>query len=269
MTVIWPVDDLKISHENGDTVDALIRNISKRYRKEADLTIHRGKLNEYLGMKLDYQEQEKVKIDMTDYLKKIMDDFPDKYQGEAITPAANHIFGVNKTAHKLSERDSQAFHTIVVKVLLLYKRLRPDILDGVAFLTTRVREPDEDDNKKLGRILKYISGTRDIILALESDGTGTVKWWVDAEFAVHHDMKSHTGGMITMGQGALYSAANKQKLNTKSLTEAELVGVDDIMPQILWMQYFLEAQGMKVSDNVVYQDNQSVVRLEKWKSINW
>ena len=53
------------------------------------------------------------------------------------------------------------------------------------------------------------------------------------------------------------------KLNTKSSTEAELVGVDDLMNQILWMHYFLEAQVMKVSDNVVYQDNQSEMKLEK------
>ena len=45
--------------------------------------------------------------------------------------------------------------------------------------------------------------------------------------------------------------------------KSELVGVDDLMPQILWIQYFLEAQGMKVSDNIVYQDNQSALNLEK------
>ena len=66
-----------------------------------------------------------------------------------------------------------------------------------------------------------------------------------------------------MGRGALYSALSKKKLNTKSSTEAELVGVDDLMPQILWMCYFLVVQGMKVSDNVFYQDNQSAMKLEK------
>ena len=75
-------------------------------------------------------------------------------------------------------------------------------------------------------------------------------------------MKSHTDGMIYMGRGALYSDSNKHKLNTKNSTEAELVGVDNLMPQILWMQYFLEAQGMKVYDNVVYQDNNSAMKLE-------
>ena len=46
--------------------------------------------------------------------------------------------------------------------------------------------------------------------------------------------------MMSMARGSLYYASNKQKTNTKILTEAELVGVDDLMPQILWMQYLLE-----------------------------
>ena len=66
-----------------------------------------------------------------------------------------------------------------------------------------MREPDEDDNKKLLRILKYLSGMRYLVLTLESDGNGTVKWWLDVAFAVHHDMKSHTDGMMSMGRGAL------------------------------------------------------------------
>ena len=69
MTVVWHVDNLDISHENVDTVDALISKLSEQYGKEADLTIHHGKLHEYLRMKLDYRDQGKVKIDMTDYLK--------------------------------------------------------------------------------------------------------------------------------------------------------------------------------------------------------
>ena len=69
MTVVWHVDDLKISHENKDTVDSLISKLRERYGKKADLTIHQGKVHKYLGMKLDYRDQSKVKIDMADYLK--------------------------------------------------------------------------------------------------------------------------------------------------------------------------------------------------------
>ena len=89
------------------------------------------------------------------------------------------------------------------KLIFLCKLAQQEILTGVAFLMTRVREPDKDDGKKLSRILKFLSGTRGLVLTLEFDGTGTVKWWVDAAFVVHHEMKSHTGGMMSMGRGAL------------------------------------------------------------------
>ena len=85
---------------------------------------------------------------MTDYLKEILDELPDKYQGRGITPAANHIFEVNKTARKLSKKDNHAFHTIVEKLLFLCKKARTDILTRVAFLTTRVRGLREDNDKE-------------------------------------------------------------------------------------------------------------------------
>ena len=65
-----------------------------------------------------------------------------------------------------------------------------------------------------------------------------------------------------MGKGAIFSFSKKQKLNTKSSTEAELVGVDDVLPQVLWTRKFLMAQGCEVGDNIVYQDNQSAILLE-------
>ena len=68
--------------------------------------------------------------------------------------------------------------------------------------------------------------------------------------------------MMYMVRGARYFASNKQKLDKKNSTEGELVGVDDLMTHLLWMQYFLEAQGMKISDDIVYQDNQIAMKLE-------
>jgi hypothetical protein len=41
------------------------------------------------------------------------------------------------------------------------------------------------------------------------------------------------------------------------------VGVNDVMPQILWTWYFLEAQGCGVRDLIINQDNQSAILLEK------
>ena len=66
-----------------------------------------------------------------------------------------------------------------------------------------------------------------------------------------------------MGKGCILSTSKKQKLNTRSSTEAELVAVDDGMSPMLWTKLFLEAQGHKVRDNILHQDNQSAVLLQK------
>jgi hypothetical protein len=85
---------------------------------------------------------------------------------------------------------------------------------------------------------------------------------VDGAFAVHPDMKSHTGGTMTLGQGSVYSASTRQKLNTKSSTETEVVATADILPQAIWTRYFMEAQGHQITDNLMTQDNLSSMLLE-------
>jgi hypothetical protein len=56
--------------------------------------------------------------------------------------------------------------------------------------------------------------------------------------------------------------STKQKINTTSSTEAEVVAVHDSLPSILWTQFFLEAQGYPVKPGVIHQDNQSAMLLE-------
>jgi hypothetical protein len=52
------------------------------------------------------------------------------------------------------------------------------------------------DWAKLKRVLEYLHGTLDKFLMLGADGIGMMKTWVDASYAVHKDMKSHTGGVV-------------------------------------------------------------------------
>ncbi len=117
----------------------------------------------------------------------------------------------------------------------------------VAFLTTRVKEPDEDDWGKLKRVLKYLHRTVHLSLTLDASEMTLVRWWVDASFTVHSDYKSHTGAVLSLGRGGVISMSRKQKLNTKSSTETEVIGVDDTSPQILWTNYFIKVQGYHIA----------------------
>ncbi len=88
-------------------------------------------------------------------------------------------------------------------------------------------------------------------------------WYVNASFAVHPNMRSHTGGVFTMGRGFPINSSTKQKLNTQSSAESELVAVDNMMPIVLWTWYFLMAQGYEVTENLLLQDNKSSMLLER------
>jgi hypothetical protein len=173
------------------------------------------------------------------------------------------LFKVDEDATKLNTEQSTAFHNIVAKALYMVKRARPDGSVSIAFLTTRVRAPDVDDHRKLGHFIEYLQGTVDLPLILGADSCGVLKWYVDASFAVHPNMRGHTGGGLTMGRGFPIVSSTKHKLNTRSSTESELIGVDNMMSQILWTRYFLKSQGYKVSDNVIFQDNKSAMLLER------
>ena len=99
---------------------------------------------------------------------------------------------------------------------------------------------NESDWKKLIRLLKYLNGTKEKKLILCADNLNVIKWYIDASFAVHPDFKSHTGAVMTMGTGAIQSMSRKQKLNTRSSTEAELIGVNDAITMVLWTKLFMD-----------------------------
>ena len=263
-TVLWHVDDIKVSHKDENVVSSVLKQINEEYGKEAPLTVTRGKVHEYLGMTIDFSEKGNVKFTMIDYIQEMLDEQPDNMDvGESVTAAAEHLFTVDEDGTKLNTADSTIFHHMTAKLLFLSKRARPDLQLAVAFLCTRVKDPDTDDWKKLTRVMKYLRATIGLPLILGIDDTGVLRWHVDAAFAVHNDMKSHTGATLTLGRGAANSDSSKQKLNTRSSTESEFVGVDDEMSQVVWTRYFLEAQGYNVKDNIVYQDNQSAIKLAK------
>ena len=74
------------------------------------------------------------------------------------------------------------------------------------------------------------------------DDNGTLTWNIEASFIVYSDYKSHSGACLTLGHGTVLSISAKQKINTKSSTEAELYGVDDAMTFVMWMKHFFESQ---------------------------
>lgn len=81
------------------------------------------------------------------------------------TPATNYLFRVRDIEKVLGKR-MKLIHSVVAKRIFVAKRARPDILLPVSVLTTRVKEPDCDDWRKLIRLLSYLDKTEDLHLNL-------------------------------------------------------------------------------------------------------
>jgi hypothetical protein len=167
-TILWHVDDLKKSHVDAKVNTSVIKLIDDEFGKEAPITITRGSVHDYLGMTLDYSDPGKVKIKMIHYIEEMLADLPKDMDGEAPTPAGNHLFAVNDNQTKVNEDRAQFFHTYVANTLFLCKQARPDLQTAVAFLCTRVQLCDEDDYKKLIKMLQYIWATKDDFLTLSA-----------------------------------------------------------------------------------------------------
>ena len=193
MSVMWHVDDLKISQKESDEVTKFITELGKLY--DNDLPVHRGKVHSYLGMHFDYSTKGTVKISMIPYTKQIIDDFPEPVTSTAPTPAGDHLFTVRPDDERklLPEEQAQAFHRTAAQLLFLSQRARPDMQTLVSFLIKHVRSPDEDDWKKLKRGLVYLKGTMHMKLNITVASLSTITWYVDASYGVHYDCKGHTG----------------------------------------------------------------------------
>ena len=137
---------------------------------------------------------------------------------------------------------------------------------AISVIGGSVWDPTRDDWKKLKRLCDYRKGSfkLNLVLKIDAGGVPILKWYVDASFTVHEDIRSHTGGVFcpSLQGGALISGSIRQKLNTRSSTEAELVGADDFMSKIFWTLSFLKSQRLRPGRNILYQDNKSAILLE-------
>lgn len=260
-TVVWYVDDNKISHMDQAVLDDLIKTLKDHF---GDLKVVKGNKHEFLGMNIIIHDDGKVEYEMKKQLQEAIDAFDDDVTAQYATPAGRTLFETKEETSKLlSEKRQENFHSVTAKLLYLMKRARPDIDVAVTYLCSRVSKPNESDWEKLKRVLCYIKSTMNETRFMGMDDLGMLFTWIDAAYAVHPNMRSQTGGAMSMGTGVIHAKSGKQKLNVKSSTEAELVGVSEYLPFNLWTRHFMESQGYALKSNVVYQDNQSAIKMEK------
>jgi hypothetical protein len=162
MTICFHVDDCKLSDRKKKVMDTMIEYLRQEYESIFEngtgaMTVNRGKIHKYLGMTLDYTVCGQVKITMFDCVDEILTAF-DKAEpkgGDTKKSAApDSLFKVDESCAKLAQNKDVEFHNLVAQTLYATKQARPDTCTVIAFLTTRVREPNKDDCTKLVHLMR-------------------------------------------------------------------------------------------------------------------
>ena len=85
--------------------------------------------------------------------------------------------------------------------------------------------------------------------------------FIDSAHAAHPNMRGHTGGLTTFRTDIIDQKLGKQKMNTRSSTETEVVGTNEYLPKNIYFKMFIEVQGYKLKTNVLAEDNESTIRM--------
>ena len=258
------VDDI-LSTGDSEMMHEVTKHLEKRFNA-VTTNSNRDEIH-YLGIVIRRDRHNRsMFLFQPGFIKKILEECKIGENETANTPCNQKLLDedVEQTLDDedyLTGEEITQYKSDVMKLMYL-TRTRPDIKLGVAFLSTKMSKPTKRDQEKLKRIFAYINGSRDLGLRLSPETT-YLHCSVDASFASHSDMKGQTGICIWLGgnEGMIYSASKKQKLVTKSSTEAELVALTSAMEEVLWLRGLLEELGYPQPSTKIEQDNKSTILL--------
>ena len=250
------VDDFKIAAKRIENIQLLESQLREKYK---ELTIKYGKIHQYLGMVFDYSVPGKVKISMEDYITKLLNFY--NISETSTTPHDSNLFE-EEDLPLLPEAEQSFLHSGTAQLLYLSGRVRPDISLPVNYLCTRVKKFTQSDKLKFYKILHYLNSTKFIHLNLEcSQQNISIDAFADASYGISANRKSQSGHVIMIGKGSILAQSIKQKIVTKSSTEAELVSASDIISPIQQIRSLLQDFRIPIKGVRLHQDNMSTIKL--------
>ena len=214
---------------------------------------------QYIGMMIRRKRESKqLFIHQPGYLEEILKDFKIGQEDISPTPSNEKLFFQPQIDPLV---DAHSFRSKLMKLMFLTKT-RPDIKLPVIFLTTRMQSPTKSDEEKLKRIAQYLNGTKELGITIKPNSL-FLFCSADASYASHSDLKGHTGITIGLGEpnAPIFTASKKQKLITRSSTEAEILALESATSELIWTKNLLEELGHKQESIPIEQDNKSAMLI--------
>ena len=156
------------------------------------------------------------------------------------------------------------FRSKVGALSFLAVQTRPDIMYAVNTLSRKSKSANLEDLEAINRVLFYIAGSRHLGLLFRSGEGIRLYSTVDASYASHNDLKSHSGCTLHIGKNSasFLTLTKKQTVLADSSTVAEYIATHLAAKQIMWTRNFLFELGFEQETaTILFEDNMSTIAI--------
>jgi hypothetical protein len=139
------------------------------------------------------------------------------------SPATEQLFDASPDSPPLTEKAQANLHSVLASFNFVGTHGRPDFILYLAAGLKRVLTPTEEDERKAGRFVRYAEGTSDLTLRLRCYLPPKISTFIDASFAIHPNMRSHTGvgAYGTLNDVGMLPCSNRNNLDSHSVHVSE------------------------------------------------
>lgn len=247
------VDDGLVVGNNEEEVQRFLEKLKTEFK----ITI--GSLNNFLGMKIECQDDGSITVSQENYTKKILERFRMNECNPVTTPATREE---GETSEDIKEQ--VPYREAVGSLMYLATATRPDIAYAVSFAARAVEKPTRKDWNNVKRILRYLRGTNNFSIKYQKD-CKQLAVYSDADYAGDVATRRSTTGVVAMFAGGAVSWTSQlQRTVALSTTEAEIIAASEGAKELMWLKRLIrELSGQEELIPVLHVDSASAVKLAK------
>ncbi|XP_076638812.1 uncharacterized protein LOC143350676 [Colletes latitarsis] len=227
-----------------------------------------GFLKHYLGIEMRRNEEGFYSINQAKYIKKILHRFGLQDAKGSSVPLDHTYFKYKENGSEMPKSDR--YQQLIGALLYVAVNSRPDISASVAILSQHNKHPTTNDWIETKRVARYLKQTIDYELKLgQRVKSRKLIGFADADWAQdRNDRKSNSGYLYQFAGASISWACRKQPCVSLSSTEAEYIALAEATQEAVWIQRLLEDFGKGTQDTIIYEDNQSCLKLTSNKKFN-
>jgi len=220
----------------------------------------------YLGLRIiNNKETGLTTVDQEFYIQSMLKKYNVMVNGKdkpVDSPSDEDLF--KETNSSTTGVNQNLYRSIVMSLLYVAKRTRPDILLGVTYLSRKCMKATTGDWKKLQRILLYLAWHPSLKIYIHEQNSDEMKFEIhcDASHLTHDDCRGHTGLILLLNKNFVVASSKKQSLNADSSCESELIALHSAGQLSSWLINILEELDIvPINPVIIYQDNQSTIKV--------